>query len=172
MANLTRLYHGTGDNDYFSVPYSDGDVTVVIQRTKQDLKNGVRGKAVACMDARCIVRNRQSFPHPVEQAYVTRSSVYIVDQVSENGSPIHAIRYAHNDRGGPGTFDVRGGASILKRSGEAEKNITIKPPRTKRPTGTHEKGIKRTLRRPGKRAIDPALKRAAVAGLRPDLIPG
>jgi len=73
------------DGGYY--PYDDATEDVKIQRELVDIWNAQPGKADACMNHHCIIRNRDSFPHPVIAASVIKTRVYIFD------SPDHVVRY-------------------------------------------------------------------------------
>lgn len=109
------------------VAVTDGEVVVKIQRSVEDVKRGYPGIAVACADMRCTSRNKKQFPHDVHFVEFTRSRVYICDK-EMGGIPTHCVVYQHNDDT-IHMFDEPGGKGRLLKSGEAEREIIIKPPR-------------------------------------------
>jgi hypothetical protein len=67
--------------------YDDATQVVEVPRTLMDIWRGVPGSADKCMNAQCIERNAQLFPHKVMGVSVSKSRVFILD------SHDHAVRY-------------------------------------------------------------------------------
>ena len=95
-------------------PYDDAKKDVELQREIMDVWKGRPGEAGKCMNAVCIERNKNLFPHPVLAVSVIKSRVYILDSLD------HAVRYTLSDRdsrlieqhdtiavGQPGTLTLR-----------------------------------------------------------------
>ena len=72
--------------------YDDATEDVTITRELVDIWQGKRGNAEKCMNARCIVRNHDAFPHPVLAAAVIKTRVYIIDQLATEDDG-HVTRY-------------------------------------------------------------------------------
>jgi hypothetical protein len=89
MAKKAKHYRVGIDGSFY--PYSDATQDVTIKRELVDLWSGQPGKADACMNHHCIIRNAKAFPHPVIAASVVKSRVYIFD------TPNHVIRYVLSD---------------------------------------------------------------------------
>ena len=103
MAQVRRVR--IGEDEGFAgwlVPYTDAKKDVVIRRELIDIWKGNPGKATDCMNAQCINRNANLFPHAVFASSVIKSRVYIVDKVSrkDGGTPAHVVRYTLSARDG------------------------------------------------------------------------
>lgn len=66
---------------------------VTLDREERDILFGVPGHAGSCVDARCILRLKDKFNHPVLYAEVATSKVWIVTKLNKLGHPTHCIRY-------------------------------------------------------------------------------
>ena len=78
-----------GDERY---QVTDARRDVVIERSLLDVWRGRPGVAGECMNARCIIRNAELFPHPVLATSVIKSRVYVIDR------PGHVVRYVLGKR--------------------------------------------------------------------------
>lgn len=114
----------------FRLPYSHATQKVVLSRTETDVLAGKPGVAAACADALCALaaaaNGSAKFPHKVYFAEFTQRAAFIVDKI-KNGQPVHCVKYLHNDCTIP-MFDRPGGKRALLRSGQATRDIILRPP--------------------------------------------
>jgi hypothetical protein len=68
-------------------PYRDATQDITIKRELIDIWKGEPGKAGACMNQQCIIRNKRAFPHKVLAASVIKTRVFILE------TPKSAVRY-------------------------------------------------------------------------------
>ena len=117
----------------------DAEQTVVCPRTLADVVGAKRGDAQRCMDARCVTRRHDLFPHPVLGVSVTKTKVYVIDR------PGHCVRYtltseetaqiARHDTKGvgePGTLVCQA------PTGKARKGSSHDTGKTPRPEGNYD----------------------------------
>lgn len=127
-----RIRIGDNHNSWL-VPYDDAKKPVTIKRTIVDVLTATPGSDTECMNSKCIKaqRNEKAFPHPVYLVSTIKSRVYIVDKLSDDGQPAHAIRYQLSDRDSRliGTHDSDG-AGI-------DGDLTLRVPKT--PKGVSHK---------------------------------
>lgn len=80
--------------------------------------------------------NARQFPHPVKLVAFTKSTALVVDKLKKDGSPSHAILYAHSY----GRFVERNDDGTLKKLVKddpeiMERPFTLRPPRKQPPSG-------------------------------------
>jgi len=73
--------------------YSDATKDVALQREMIDIWNGKRGKADACMNWHCVIRNSKLFSHPVLAVSVIKTRVFIITRPGTAKRIGHAVRY-------------------------------------------------------------------------------
>lgn len=105
-----RLYTDVVANRYWKVAFDDGveHIDIEILMTKDSLAKNRRGVPFECVLAtgteEFAKANPKAFPHPVLNAYVTRSAIYLIDKYKD-GQPYHAYRYMHGFTKWTQTFD-------------------------------------------------------------------
>jgi len=112
----------------------DGTEKVSITRSLADVWQGRSGAAGECMNAKCVLRNAASFPHPVLAVSVIKTVVLVVDR------PGHAVRYMLSERD-----------SRLIHEHDTEQVGEPGALTLRVPTGTRRQGAYRDRSQPGKR---------------------
>src|SRR5262245_19067216 len=107
------------------IPMSDATSEVELHREVIDLKNGIRGTAVECMNAQCGLRLARAFSHPVFLVEFTDTRAFVVDKLNRQGMPVHCVRYYHHEGDEQREFDKKGGKQKLVRSGKAKKTFKL-----------------------------------------------
>jgi hypothetical protein len=87
-----RIVDGASGESWL-VEVDDATEDVLLDRTVKDILTARRGVASHCMNANCIVRSAERFPHKVYLASVIKTSALLVDELTEDGEPAHAVRY-------------------------------------------------------------------------------
>jgi hypothetical protein len=96
-----RIFHGP-DNDptafWWDVKWSPAKKGVVINGSLEHAMEGMAGHSIGCRLSNAAIddKNKTAFPHPVFIAAFYKRIALIVDQLSKNGTPIHAIAYEHD----------------------------------------------------------------------------
>jgi hypothetical protein len=133
-ARRVRIGSLSEDGVSWLIPYHDARQDVVVERKMVDIWKGNPGVAGDCMNAQCILRNKDVFPHAVFLASVMKSRVFIVDRVTKDGEPAHAVRYI---LGAVDGADIAR-HDVLKTAVPA--TLTLKAPRGARRTGASSGG--------------------------------
>ena len=92
MALRKRIFDGDTGHSWL-VDANDATEDVLLDRTVLDILTAKRGVASHCMNANCIIRSAERFPHKVYMASVIKTTALVVDKVTEEGEPAHAVRY-------------------------------------------------------------------------------
>lgn len=85
---------------HWLMPYDDATTEITLDRSLTDILTATPGDDQNCMNSVCIraQRNQKCFPHPVYLVSTIITRVYIVDELDENDTPCHAIRYELSER--------------------------------------------------------------------------
>lgn len=125
---MKRIYYGPEGREtslYWTVKVTDAKKPVAVNGNILHALKGHAGVTVGCGLSNMAVdrANAKAFPHSVYLASFTKSTALIVDKLKADGSPAHAVRYAHSyghitDRNDRGTLKkmVKEDPTIIERS--------------------------------------------------------
>jgi hypothetical protein len=165
-----RIYYGPAGNEtsiWWTVRVDDARKPVSINGSILHALRGYQGMTVGCGLSNMAIDkiNAKAFPHPVHLASFTKSTALIVDKLKKDGSPAHAVMYAHSyghitDRNDDNTLKklVKENPSLIERS------FMLRPPR-KQQEGRSHSGTSGSKRKSGQSFVPRgALARAVKAG--------
>jgi hypothetical protein len=167
-----RIYYGPEGRErsiWWSVKVSDAKKPVTLNGSILHALKGYAGMTVGCGLSNMTIdkANAKAIPHPVHLASFTKSTALLVDKLKKDGSPRHAVLYAHSyghitDRNDDGTLKklVKEDPALMERS------FTLRPPRDARGRGHSRSGELPNTGRSSSQTFIPrgALARAVKAG--------
>lgn len=135
MRRTRRIYYGPEGKEtsmWWTVKVSDARKSVKLRGDLLHALRGTAGVTIGCGLSNMAMdkANSAAFPHPCLLAAFTKGTALIVDKVSKDGSPAHAVLYAHsyphitlaNDRG-----ELK--KLVLKNPALMQRQFTLRPPR-------------------------------------------
>ena len=145
----------------FILPYDD----LLLQRSRR----GVPWKCVLAYGTRQVaLHHPELFNHPVLQAYVIGSAIYIFTLTSPNHPRAYpqAIRYRHNFTKTLRSFDKLSKSQFVEMFGDKGCEIRLKPPVRYAKNGGAAKSVPQPFRQHEKEQLALPLKRFVGARLR------
>lgn len=141
-----RIYYGPDGHEtsmWWKVYVTDAKKPVIIDGKAADALRACAGKTVGCAMSLAGMDNEAAFGHPAYLVSVTKSTMLVVDRLSKDGSPAHAVRYGHSygaivDGNDDGSLK----RAVAKNPEIMERPFHLRPPR-KRPTGSHGAAIRK-----------------------------
>lgn len=140
IRKTARIYYGPPGAEtsmYWTVAVTDARREVTVDGTVAAALKANPGETVGCALSNIGMDSAKNFDHPVYFVSVTASTVLVVDKLSKNGTPVHAMRYGHGyhkliEANDNGTLK-----ELVKTTPELiERPFVLRAPR-KRPTGPH-----------------------------------
>ncbi len=129
-----RLYYGPDEDPlsmYWTVTLSHARQDVTINGAVMDALRSQQGTTIGCSLSNTATnkRNADAIPHPVFLAVMTKTRAYLVDKKWPDGSPKHAVEYAHSyghitDRNDNGTLKKM----VLENPAIMERAFTLRVP--------------------------------------------
>jgi hypothetical protein len=122
-----RIYYGPPGAEkslWWTVKVTDAKKPVKVNGSVLHALRGHPGVTIGCGLSNMAIdkANAEAFPHPVHLASFTSSTALMVDRLSKDGSPAHAVLYCHSyghitDRNDKGTLKrlVREDPTIMER---------------------------------------------------------
>lgn len=145
MKKKARIYYGPPTRErkmYWTVSVTDAKRTVIVNGTVSSAINAHPGVTVGCALSDTVRENADKFGHAAYLASASKTVILVVDRLHTDGSPMHAVRYAHSygkiiDCNDDGTLKKM----VKKDPSVMDREFILRPPR-QRPsvTGTHDRG--------------------------------